>query len=109
MAKTLNLEETEVEHRKLIRAFESMLKKNSLKPNQLVRWKEGLKNKELPEYNQPAIVWEILSKPLFENPKAHVAGSPYFHEPLDIVLGVMDENEFVLLHYDSRRFEPIPE
>ena len=109
MSKTLTLEETKASNRKLIRAFESMLKKNSFKPNQLVRWKEGLKNKALPEYNQPAIVWENLPKPLFDNPRAHVAESPYFHEPLDIVLGVMDEHEFVLLHYDSRRFEPIPE
>ena len=109
MPKALNLDETKASNQKLIRAFESMLKKNSFKPNQLVRWKEGLKNKALPEYNQPAIVWEILPKPLFDNPKAHGAGSPYFHEPLDIVLGVMDEDEFVLLHYDSRRFEPIPE
>jgi hypothetical protein len=109
MPKTLTLEETKGLNRKLIRAFESMLKKNSFKPNQLVRWKEGLKNKALPEYNQPAIIWEILSPPLFENPKSHMAGSPYFHEPLDMVLGVMDEDEFVLLHYDSRRFEPIPQ
>ena len=108
MPKTLTLDETKASNRKLIRAFESMLKKNPFKPNQLVRWKEGLKNKALPEYNQPAIVWEILPKARFDNPKAHVAGSPYFHEPLDMVLAVMDEDEFVLLHYDSRRLEPIP-
>src|ERR1022692_655558 len=108
MRRTLTPEETKGLNRKLIRAFESMLKKNSFKPNQLVRWKEGLKNKALPEYNQPAIVWEILPKARFDSPKAHGAGSPYFNEPLDIVLGVMDEDEFVLLHYDSRRFEPIP-
>ena len=109
MRRTLTPEETTALNRKLIRAFESMLKKNSFKPNQLVRWKEGLKNKALPEYNQPTIVWEILPKARFDNPKAHGAGSPYFNEPLDIVLGVMDEDEFVLLHYDSRRFEPLPQ
>jgi hypothetical protein len=109
MAKTLTLDETKAANQKLIRAFESMLKKNSFKPNQLVRWKEGLKNKALPEYNQPAMVWEILPEPLFHNPKAHVAESPCFHEPLDIVLTVMDEDKFILLHYDSRRFEPIPQ
>ena len=63
----------------------------------------------LPEYNQPAIVWEILPKPLFDNPKAQGVDSPHFHEPLDMVLGVMDGDEFILIHYDSRRFEPIPE
>ena len=109
MRKTLTLEETKVSNQKLIRAFESMLIKYSFKPNQLVRWKQGLKNKNLPEYNQPAIVWEILPKARFDNAKTHGAGSPYFSEPLDIVLAVMDEDEFILLHYDSRRFEPIPQ
>src|ERR1017187_4719351 len=109
MPKSLTLEETIALNRKLTRAFEFMLTKCAFKPNQLVRWKQGLKNKALPEYNQPAIVWEILSKPRFDNAKAHGAESPYFYEPLDIVLGVMDEDEFVLLHYDSRRLGPIPQ
>ena len=86
-----------------------MLIKYAFKPNQFVRWKQGLKNKALPEYNQPAIIWEILSKARFDNAKGHGAESPYFYEPLDIMLGVMDEDEFVLLHYDSRRLEPIPQ
>ena len=109
MPKRLTLEETKVSNQKLIRAFESMMIKYTFKPNQFVRWKQGLKNKALPEYNQPAMVWEILPKARFDNPKTHAAGSPYFSEPLDIVLAVMDEDESLLLHYDSRRFEPIPE
>jgi hypothetical protein len=109
MVKTLTLEETKVLNRKLIRAFESMLMKNSFKPGQIVRWKQGLKNKDVPEYNQPVIVWEILSKPLFDSSRVNVSASPNFHGPLDIVLGIMDGDEFLLLHYDSRRFEPIPQ
>ena len=109
MPRTLSPEETRVLNRKLIRAFESMLSKNSFKPGQIVRWKQGLKNKGAPQYNQLAIVWEILPKPLFDSSRTHVAASPNFHEPLDIVLGVMDGDEFLLLHYDSRRFEPIPQ
>ena len=109
MLKAMALDETKASNRKLIRAFESMLMRYSFKPNQIVRWKQGLKNKVLPEYNQPAIVWDILSKPFFDNPKTRGVESPHFHEPLDMVLGVMDEDEFVLIHYDSRRFEPITE
>jgi hypothetical protein len=109
MPKALNLDETKASNQKLIRAFESMLKKYSFKPNQFVRWKQGLKNKAVPEYNQPAIVWEILPKPVFDKHKEHSAGSPYLYEPLDMVLAVMDEDVFILLHYDTRRFEPIPE
>ena len=109
MPKKLTLGETTALNQKLIRAFESMLTEYPFKPNQLVRWKQGLKNKALPEYNEPAIIWEILPKPRFDNAKAHGAESPYFYEPLDIVLGVMDGDEFVLFHYDSRRLEPIPQ
>ncbi len=109
MPRTFTPEEATALNRKLIRAFESMLTKHSFKPNQLVRWKEGLKNKPVPEYNEPAIIWEILPAPICDNTKGHGAGSRHFNEPLDIVLGVMDENEFVLLHYDSRRLEPMPQ
>ena len=109
MLKTVIPEETRGLNRKLIRAFESMLSKNSFKLGQIVRWKQGLKNKSAPQYNQPAIVWEILAKPVFDTVRAQVATSPNFHEPLDIVLGVMDGDEFLLLHFDSRRFEPIPQ
>jgi hypothetical protein len=53
-------------------------------------------------------VWQVLPQALIDEEKG--TGSPYFHEPLDIVLGVLGENgEFILFHHDSRRFEPFPE
>jgi hypothetical protein len=108
MPKTLTTEETKALNQKLIHAYESMQIKHVFKPKQLVRWKQGLKNKGLPEYNEPVIVWEILSEPRYDNSEG--PGTPYFYEPLDIVLAVLDEDEdFVLFHYDSRRFEPVSE
>lgn len=108
MPKTLTAEESKAKNQKLIQAYESMKKVNAFHPKQLVRWKQGLKNKSLPEYNEPAIVWEILSSPRFDDTESASAGSPYFHEPLDLVIGILDEDEdFVLFHVDSRRFEPI--
>lgn len=73
---------------------------------QIVRWKEGLRNKRAPRYGQPAVVVEILTKP--ERDKTKDSGSAYFNEPLDIVLGFLDEDgDFVTYHFDSRRFEVI--
>jgi hypothetical protein len=108
MTRTFTPEEIKVLNRNLTRSFESMLTKHSFKPGLLVRWKDGLKNKAVPEYNQPAIVWEVLQQPVFDNAKTLGAGSRFFNEPLDIVLGVMDDDTFILFHYDSRRLEPIP-
>ena len=69
-----------------------------------VVWKEGFKNKSLPKYGQPAIVIDILDQPLFDNNKD--AGSPYFNEPLDVVLGFFDtDKDFMLYHFDRRRFK----
>ncbi|MGA2660010.1 MAG: hypothetical protein ABSH34_21115 [Verrucomicrobiota bacterium] len=92
----------------LLGMYEEMAKGHSFKPKQFVRWKEGLQNRSLPAYGEPAIVWQVLPQALIDEEKG--TGSPYFHEPLDIVLGVLGENgEFILFHHDSRRFEPFPE
>jgi hypothetical protein len=62
----------------------------------------------VPEYNEPAIVWQVLPEPLFDNAGAHTAGTQQYHEPLDIVLAVMDKDDnFIMHYYSSRRFEPI--
>ncbi len=38
------------------------------------------------------------------------SGSPYYREPLDLVLALLDDNsDLVLYHYDKRRFEPVDE
>jgi len=73
--------------------------------NQLVKWKKGLKNRKLPKENQPAVVIDVLSPPLISEAES---GTPYFREPLDILLGFIDERDgdFLVFHYDSRRFEP---
>lgn len=70
---------------------------------QLVQWKPGLKNKSKPGYGEPAIVVEVLLVPILNTKED--ASSTYFREPLDLILGVMDDDdEMILYYFDSRRF-----
>jgi hypothetical protein len=77
-----------------------------LKPGMLVQWKPGLKNKKTPAYGSPAVVLEALTPP-FLNTQSEPY-TPYFREPLGIVIGVIDEDDGELLtwHVDARRFQP---
>lgn len=77
----------------------------SLTPGMLAVWKPGLKNRTLPDYGQPAIVMDVLEEPNFD--PSDRSRSPYFREPLDLLLGVLTrDDDFLLLHFDARRFEP---
>lgn len=69
----------------------------------IVMWKDRMKNRKRPRYNEPAMVVELLDRPVFD--AAEGPGSPYFQEPLDIRLGfVDDEGDFVVYVFDRRRF-----
>ena len=82
----------------------SFLKKTNFKVGQIVKWKKGLKNKRFPLENQPVIVLEVLDEPVFDSETR--SGSPYFFEPLDIVLGIIDsDGDFIRFYYDRMRFE----
>lgn len=77
----------------------------SLQPGMLAQWKPGMKNRKTPDYDAPMMVVEVLEQPVID--ATFESGSIYFRERLDIVLGFVDEDdEFCLIHYDSRRFEP---
>jgi len=44
------------------------------------------------------------------SPAGNDSGSPYFREPLDIVLGFLNgDGDFITYHFDSRRFAPVIE
>ena len=77
----------------------------ALKPGMLAQWKPKMKNRRTPGYGEPMVVVDFLGEPILD--AEHKEGSIYFREPLDLLLGFLDEdNEFCVLHYDSRRFEP---
>jgi len=71
-----------------------------------VRWKKGLKNRKYPKEGQTCLVVEVLETPIIQDTKD--SGSPYFREPLDLILALLsDEGELMLYHYDKRRFEVV--
>lgn len=85
---------------------EKLKRRHELKEGELVRWKSGLKNKRRPADGEPCIVIEVLEETIYNMPESG-AGSPYFREPLDLLVGIVDDDkELVIYHVDSRRFEP---
>lgn len=89
---------------KLNERFELFRSEYVFKEGQLVSWKKGLKNRKYPRYGEPAVVLKILEKPVFSEEKE--SGSPYFMEPLDMILGVIINDNFEIFYYDKRRFIP---
>ena len=73
---------------------------------QFIAWKPGLKNRGLPHYGEPAIVTAVLPIPVFDRSEVS-AGSPYFQEPLSIVIGIHHEDDLLEFRVDGRRFEPV--
>ena len=81
-------------------------RERSLKPGMLAVWKPGLKNRNWPDYGQPAVVMAVMEEPIFDHTDR--SGSPYFREPLDLLLGVLMEGaDFLVWHFDARRFQPV--
>lgn len=87
---------------------EKYLEKEEFKLGMLVEWKKRLKNKRYPRYKQPVVVVEILPEPIISH--SDKSETQYYREPLDIKLGMLDEDgEFIHFHYDSRRFTQFQE
>lgn len=108
MGKEFNEAEIAQTRQMLEIAFKTLKCSHAFQPGQFVRWKKGMKNKKLPAYGDPVIVVEVLATAVFDKKSVEESENPLFREPLDLVLGVFARNEedFLLLHYDSRRFEP---
>ena len=78
--------------------------KQTFKVGDILEWKPNLKNRTMPEYDDPIIILQILETPIFDNEDG--PSSTYFNEPLDIVAGLIgEEEEFITFYFDSRRFQ----
>jgi len=56
-------------------------------------------------HGEPAIVTAVLPSPIFD-PAEVSSASPYFLEPLSIIIGTYREDDFLEFRVDGRRFEP---
>jgi len=95
--------------RRLTKLLDAMDEPQVFQKGQFVRWKADLRNRTLPAYDEPAVVREVLTQAVYDTCEAaRCANSPFFGEPLTLVLAVMDsEGELFELRYDGRRFEPL--
>lgn len=76
-------------------------------PGDIVTWKEGLRNKKHPVKGKAGIVVKVLDTPVHDMEVS--SGSPYYREPLDIVVGIIDDDgDLICFHNDGRRFTHIP-
>ena len=69
-----------------------------------VIWKDGLKNRKIPAYNEPCIIIEVLDPPIIDEEETN--SSPYFQEKLDVKIGLIYEEKSLFSFYmDSSRFK----
>jgi hypothetical protein len=90
--------------RKLKELCSRLHQQNEFHEGDLVRWKPGLKNRNYPDYGEPVIIVSVLDSPVFD-PSELTAASPYFREPLSLIIGEVVNKDFVEYHVDARRFE----
>ena len=82
--------------------------KHTFSAGMVLTWKPGLKNRKWPAYGKPLIVVSLLESPVFDTDEA---GSTYFREPLDMVIGLFldageHRGEFLTFHASSERYQP---
>lgn len=82
---------------------ELYLTANEFKPGDLVEWKPGLMNVDVPEYGEPLVVVEVL--PIRAQRKD--ANSQFFNEPRDLRCGRVDPNDgrFEIYAFDPNRMQ----
>lgn len=88
---------------RLRKTFDMYKRPQDIVVGDIVCWKNGMKNRSMPSYWQPAVVVDKLAVPIFDDTQS--AGSQFFHEPLDLRLGFIDDDgSFIMFYYDSHRF-----
>ena len=85
-----------------------LAEKHEFVPGQLVRWKDGLRNRGMIGTEEPVVVVSVLREPVYD--EEGDSENFYFREPLDLVIGIIrPDGAYRCFHVDSRRFEPYAE
>jgi hypothetical protein len=97
---------SETRYHKVKELFDRLNEPNRFVKGKFVKWKAGLRNKAFPDYGEAAIVMAVLAEAIFD-PSENSAASPYFREPLTIVIGTYADDDLVEFYVDGRRFETL--
>ncbi len=84
-------------------AFAKFGEVNTFKPGDLIAFKDGMANKTRPGKGEPVIVYQMIEPVKDPEASRSTAASA---EVLDVQAGYVDDDgDFLVYHYDSRRFE----
>ncbi|EEN5587712.1 hypothetical protein FWP04_08960 [Salmonella enterica subsp. enterica serovar Mountpleasant] len=70
----------------------------------IVAWKDGMKNRRFPDYEERCIISEVLDTPIYCQDDT---GSQYYMEPQDVKVVVFMDGEFLEYMFDSRRLRHV--
>lgn len=82
-------------------ACREFLTRHRFLPGQTVRWKDGMRNRDLPE---TLVAVGMLDEPVL-NPSDDVH-DPLFREPVDLMVAMTRDDTLFVYHVDSRRLIP---
>lgn len=81
------------------------MKKEKFEVGDVVKFKEGLRNRRLPDNQSSAIVIEVLDTPIANTEES--SGSNGFNEPLDVKCSIEIDGHLEMFYYDSARLTKI--
>lgn len=92
----------------LRKKFEEFTEDEPLRQGDIVTWKSGFKNKNLPLADAPCVVVDVLPNMVYDFTEDG-SESSYFREPYNVRLGLLNSKETMMCiyYYDSRRFKKI--
>lgn len=86
----------------LKKSFEIYSQDSNFNIGDIVKWKTQMKNRKVPDYDEPVIIIEKLEAPIIN--LTDEIGSAYYNEKYDIKIGIMRDNTFLTYHFESKRF-----